>query len=257
MSGVAGERRVALGVALAALLAWLLLFVADGRLLHLLHGAGASGAGGGGVLARAVTFGCAWLAMTVAMMLPTTVPLLRTFGRVTAGRPNRGGLVGLVVTGYLGAWLLFGALAGAGVVALRAGLRATPAAGASWLVPAALLALAGAYQFSPLKDRCLDRCRSPFLFVARHWRGGSEGWQSLRLGLHHGLFCLGCCWALMLLMFAFGAEGVGWMLVLAALMAVEKNTAWGRALVRPAGAVLLLGSAWIAVAGAAGLRAPF
>jgi predicted metal-binding membrane protein len=73
---------------------------------------------------------------------------------------------------------------------------------------------AGLYQFTPLKYRCLDKCRSPLSFIIGHWRGSQEKTQAFRLGAHHGLFCVGCCWSLMLLMFAVRAGNLGWMLVL-------------------------------------------
>ena len=83
--------------------------------------------------------------------------------------------------------------------------------------------LAGLYQFTPLKYACLDKCRSPLSFITEHWRGSHERTQAFRLGVHHGLFCIGCCWSLMLLMFAVGVGNLGWMLVLGALMAIEKT----------------------------------
>ena len=109
----------------------------------------------------------------------------------------------------------------------------------AWLIGAGTLLVAGAYQFTPLKYRCLDRCRSPLTFVMEHWRGRRERLEALRLGLRHGLFCLGCCWSLMLLMFAVGVGNLGWMLLLGAVMAAEKNLPWGRRLSAPLGAVLL------------------
>ena len=108
-----------------------------------------------------------------------------------------------------------------------------------WLIAALTLLSAGAYQFAPLKYSCLTKCRSPQSFVLQHWRGGSEKLQALRLGLHHGFFCVGCCWSVMLLMFAFGLGSLVWMLVLAAVMGIEKNVQWGRRLTAPLGIVLL------------------
>ena len=98
---------------------------------------------------------------------------------------------------------------------------------------------AGIYQFTPLKYHCLDKCRSPFSFISAHWSGGNESAQSLRLGLDHGLFCVGCCWTLMLLMFGVGAGNLGWMLLLGGVMAVEKNMPWGRRLSSPLGVFLV------------------
>jgi len=86
-------------------------------------------------------------------------------------------------------------------------------------------------------------------FVIEHWRGQAHARQAFALGAHHGLFCVGCCWALMLLMFAVGTGSLGWMLLLAAVMAIEKNVSWGRRLTRPLGATLLLSALAIAVTG--------
>jgi predicted metal-binding membrane protein len=107
--------------------------------------------------------------------------------------------------------------------------------------------MAGAFQFSRLKYACLDKCRTPFSFVNQHWRGIAVRRQSFRIGLHHGLFCVGCCWAIMLLMFVVGTGSVGWMLALGAVMAVEKNVSWGRKLSTPLGFFLLGWASFILV----------
>ena len=187
----------------------------------------------------------AWILMIGAMMLPTTLPLFDAFDRVTVGRPDRWRLLALLGLGYLAAWGGFGLVAhGLHELAL-AGVASVPAlARQSWLIGAATIALAGAFQFSKLKHRCLEKCRTPLSFVIEHWRGRHQAGHAFLLGARHGLFCVGCCWALMLLMFAVGAGSLGWMLVLAALMAVEKNVVWGRRLSAPLGVALL---AWAAV----------
>jgi predicted metal-binding membrane protein len=190
----------------------------------------------------ALLFVSAWTIMTVAMMLPTSVPLVATFDTIAGERPDRPLLVGLVIVGYLAMWALVGVvLYGAGLVAQRLiaaipSLEAHPGISAS-----ALLIIAGAYQFTPLKYRCLEKCRSPLSFVLSHWHGEHDRRNALRLGAHHGLFCVGCCWALMLLMFAVGVGNFGWMLLLAAVMAVEKNVSWGRRLSTPLGVALVAG----------------
>jgi len=111
------------------------------------------------------------------------------------------------------------------------------------------IGVAGAFQFSRLKYRCLDKCRTPLSFVIEHWRGRAQTWQAFLLGAHHGLYCVGCCWALMLLMFVVGAGSLGWMLLLAAAMAVEKNMPWGRRLSAPLGVALLAWAALLVVNG--------
>ncbi len=116
-----------------------------------------------------------------------------------------------------------------------------------WALGAAVLAIAALYQFSPLKYRCLDKCRTPFSFAMARWRGTRHRKHAFLLGIDHGLFCVGCCWALMLLMFVVGAGSVGWMLLLGAVMAAEKNLTWGRRLSLPLGIGLLIWSAAIVV----------
>jgi predicted metal-binding membrane protein len=107
------------------------------------------------------------------------------------------------------------------------------------------------YQFSALKYRCLDKCRAPLGFLVEHWRGARDAWQALSLGGKHGAFCVGCCWAMMLLMFVVDTADIGWMLALGAVMAAEKNLlagAGGR-LAAPVGAVLLLAALCTMLAG--------
>ena len=99
--------------------------------------------------------------------------------------------------------------------------------------------LAGLFQFSALKRRCLERCRSPLGQVMAHWRGRRPRREAWELGLAHGLFCVGCCWALMLVMFVVGMGNIGWMLVLGLVMAMEKNLSWGRRLSAPVGLGLI------------------
>jgi predicted metal-binding membrane protein len=120
-----------------------------------------------------------------------------------------------------------------------------------WAIGAAILAIAGGYQFTEIKYRCLDKCRAPLGFVIAHWRGADEKSQAFLLGIGHGAFCVGCCWCLMLLMFVIGSANIGWMLALGAVMAAEKNLPAGRRLAPPIGAVLLLAAVSVAIAGAA------
>jgi predicted metal-binding membrane protein len=193
-------------------------------------------------------YGGGWLLMTAAMMLPTTLPLLDRFDRVVAERADRRRLVILVIFGYLIVWTGFGVAAHV----LDAGLHQALRQSAwlllnGWAVGAVILAIAGLFQFSRLKYHCLAKCRTPFSFIAKHWRGPKPRRNAFLLGLDHGLFCVGCCWAIMLLMFVVGTGSVGWMLALGAVMALEKNTRWGARLSLPLGATLLL-SAGLVVA---------
>ena len=183
--------------------------------------------------------------MMAAMMLPTTLPLFGAFDRLTAQRADQRRLLMLLGLGYVAVWGVFGLVAHGLHASLLRLFDSLPwLAWHGWLIGAAIFALAGAFQFSALKQRCLDKCRAPLSFVIEHWRGHAQARQAFALGAHHGLFCVGCCWALMLLMFALGAGNLGWMLALAAVMAIEKNVAWGRRLSAPLGVALL---AWAAV----------
>ena len=189
-----------------------------------------------------VFFVAGWTLMIFAMMLPTTIPLIRLFRAVTSDRSNHITLAALLATGYLSVWMAFGALVhvadlGVHEVSEQIGWLDSN----YWVIGAGTLMLAGAYQFTPLKYHCLDKCRSPFSFINARWSGGNELQQSFRIGLDHGIFCLGCCWTLMLLMFGVGAGNIGWMLLLGGVMGIEKNMPWGRRLSTPLG-VTLLGS---------------
>jgi predicted metal-binding membrane protein len=206
--------------------------------------------GGRGALTASLVIG-GWVLMLAAMMLPTTLPLLDIFRRLTARRADRRWLTALVVIGYLAVWSAFGLAAHLADWGVVVAVRQSDWLVANvWAISAAILAIAGAYQFSELKYRCLDKCRAPLGFVIAHWRGARQRRQALFLGVRHGAFCVGCCWCLMLLMFAIGSANIGWMLALGAVMAAEKNLPAGRRLAAPIGAVLLLAAVLVALAGA-------
>jgi predicted metal-binding membrane protein len=192
------------------------------------------------VLLPVILYLLGWILMTAAMMLPTALPLLEIFRRLILRRPGRWPLMTAVILGYLGVWLVFGIAAHSADWVLHQLVERTPWLEANgWIIGAGILLLAGGFQFTRLKYRCLEKCRAPLSFVMEHWRGGHEKRNALLLGIHHGIFCVGCCWALMLLMFAVGIGNVGWMLALGAVMAVEKNMPWGRKLSAPVGVALL------------------
>jgi predicted metal-binding membrane protein len=194
----------------------------------------------GALIVPALVYAFAWLLMITAMMLPTTLPLLGIFGRVVAARPDAGALLGRVVAGYAIAWLGFGLLAHGVDSLLHAGAAQIGwLAGRGWVIGAVVLAGAGAFQFSALKYRCLERCRTPFTFINARWHGRAPHREALRIGFEHGIFCVGCCWALMAVMFVVGMGSLGWMLVLAAAMAAEKNLRWGKRLRTPLGLGLI------------------
>jgi len=256
MPAAARHRRIFVPVLLALVaLAWAALAALDaspyGR--YLAHGDFAAAGPiaewcrslpGGTLLLPAALQALAWVLMIAAMMLPSALPLVMAFDRLASSRADRSRLLALLVAGYVAVWAAFGLVAHGLHAALLAAAQQLPGLAANaWVIGAATLALAGAFQFSRLKHLCLDKCRTPLGFVIEHWRGRRQAWQAFTLGAHHGLFCVGCCWALMLLMFVVGAGNLGWMLLLAALMAVEKNLAWGRRLSAPLGVALLAAAA--------------
>jgi predicted metal-binding membrane protein len=216
----------------------------------LMHGSAHTGMAAAHSLQFALIFAGGWTLMTVAMMLPTSVPLLVLFERMVRGRPAAAWLVAVVIFGYLLVW----AIVGAGLQVLnwliRAGAdrivwhRAAPG-----IAAAVLLCIAGLYQFSSLKYACLEKCRSPLSFLTSRWHGGNESLQALGLGASHGLFCVGCCWSIMLLMFLVSAGSFGAMLILGVLMALEKNFPWGRRMSAPLGFLMLAGAAGTLLAG--------
>ncbi|VVB87724.1 Uncharacterised protein [uncultured archaeon] len=195
---------------------------------------------GGGYSIPIIVFVVSWTLMIVAMMLPTSLPLITLFRALVRDRKNHMHLVFLLIAGYLSMWILFGIAAHIGdwgvhqIAGESAWLHSD-----SWMIGVAILVTAGLYQFTSLKYHCLDKCRSPLSFIMERWQGGNEQKQAFRLGVDHGIFCIGCCWSLMLLMFVVSAGNIGWMLALGTVMAVEKNMPWGRRLSAPLGVILL------------------
>jgi predicted metal-binding membrane protein len=184
-----------------------------------------------------------WVVMMAAMMFPSIWPMVLTHraierGRRAKGREVPGASTGLFVGGYLVIWTLFGLLA-YGLFELVRSLSVDAFSwdrGGPYLAGGVLLA-AAAYELTPAKNACLVRCRSPFWFLTESWRNGSLG--ALRMGAEHGAWCVGCCWGLMAALFALGVMSVGWMVFVAALIAVEKLLPW-KALATGAVAGLLL-----------------
>ena len=194
---------------------------------------------------EAALFAAGWVLMILAMMLPSSIPLVVTFGALVRRRPRPRLLVGLLLGGYLVVWAAFGL--GAWVLdrAIHAAVEALPwLAEHPQLILGATLAVAGLWQFSPLRDRCLDECRTPLGFVVARWRGTEPRREALAMGIAHGAFCIGCCWSLMLVMFGVGMTSLALMLLLGAVTAVEKNVASGRRLSHPLGIVLILAAVY-------------
>ncbi len=189
--------------------------------------------------AALAVFLVAWQAMVAAMMLPTALPLIRLFGATSARQPRPRAAMAAFLGGYAAVWSAFGALAFIGDAGLHALVDRSPWLEARpWLIAGGVLALAGAFQFSGLKDACLHKCRHPAAYLWSHYERGAGG--AFRLGRGHGVYCLGCCWALMLVMFAAGVASLWWMAALTALMVFEKTAPAGARAVPYAGAGLLV-----------------
>ena len=185
-----------------------------------------------------VLFLIAWQAMIAAMMVPSSLPLVRLFAGAAAGQTRPRAAIAAFLGGYTLVWTAFGLLAFVGDTIIHASVDRSPwLQHHQWLIAGGTLALAGAFQFSTLKDRCLEVCRHPGAFLLRHYQRGLPG--AFALGSRHGLFCIGCCWALMLLMFAAGVANLWWMAGLTALMVYEKTGPGGRRAVPVAGITLL------------------
>jgi predicted metal-binding membrane protein len=189
-----------------------------------------------------------WAVMMTGMMLPSASPMLLLYG-FAARRSvpkSAGRQIYAIAAGYLAVWTVFSLGATALQRVLAEFLLISPmmettsrAAGAT------LLLIAGVYQFTPMKHACLRTCQSPFGFLMSHWRNGSSG--AFRMGLEHGAYCVGCCWALMLLLFAGGVMNLVVIAALTAFVAFEKLTPFGVQGARVSGVLLMMAGVWMMV----------
>lgn len=181
-----------------------------------------------------------WVVMQTAMMLPSALPMIHGFARMTGGRWLALPLV-LFVGGYVTAWSAFSVAA----AILQAGLTGTAILSSMSMkvsgsgLAGGILILAGLYQWMPLKQACLRRCRTPVGFLMTEWRDGQLG--PLVMGLRHGLFCIGCCWAIMCLLFVAGVMNPIWIVGIAAYVLAEKVVPHGEAMTRLVGVGLIAG----------------
>lgn len=190
-----------------------------------------------------------WTVMMTAMMLPSATPLVLLYAGALRARRQRSTSLSVyaLAGGYLAAWAVFSV----GAVVLQRQLTSTLALTPMMepgtpAVAAAFLAIAGVYQLTPLKRTCLRVCRSPLSYLLQHWRSGALG--GLCLGARHGTYCLGCCWALMLLLFAGGVMNLAVIVVLTLWVLIEKLLPFGEHTARASGIALLALAAWTAIA---------
>jgi predicted metal-binding membrane protein len=190
-----------------------------------------------------------WAAMMAAMMLPTMTPALLLYAKVMRRRGDEAAAIArinLMAAGYVLVWALFSV----GATVLQRILSETSSLTmmmepASTLIAATLLLIAAIYQWTPLKSACLHQCRSPITLFTTGWREGRDG--AFRMGVEQGLYCLGCCWALMLLLFAGGVMNLVVILALTAWVAIEKIAPFGQQSARVGGALLAVVAIWLLV----------
>jgi predicted metal-binding membrane protein len=191
-----------------------------------------------------------WVTMMAAMMLPSVAPMVLVFSRVARDRARRGRAyvpTWVFVAGYLAAWTGYGLVAyGVYRVAVAAdpGFLAWDEQGP--YVAGGAIVLAGLYQLTPLKAKCLKHCRTPLHFILHDWREGAVG--ALRMGVEHGAYCVGCCWGLMLILFALGVMSLVWMAVVAGVIFAEKTLPFGWRLTRPLAVVFVALGIWVMAA---------
>jgi predicted metal-binding membrane protein len=188
-----------------------------------------------------------WAIMMVGMMLPSAAPMILLYAAIRRKQSQRGHAIaptGAFASGYLIAWAGFSLAA----TTLQWGLEQTAllspmmVSTSAWL-GGGLLIFAGVYQWTPLKHACLEHCRSPVQFLSRSWRKGTGG--AVTMGLHHGAYCVGCCWVLMGLLFVGGVMNLLWVAAIAAFVLVEKLAPFGHATARVSGLALLLAGGYL------------
>jgi predicted metal-binding membrane protein len=189
-----------------------------------------------------------WVTMTAAMMLPSASPMLLVYAKVASGSSRHpAASTSVFLVGYVVSWTAYGLVA----YGLYRLVRADDPSFVGWsrggpIIAGSVIALAGLYQLTPMKRVCLRHCRTPFHFVLHRWHAGPLG--ALRMGVEHGLWCVGCCWALMLVLFAVGVMSLTWMVIVAAVIFAEKVLPVGERLAVVFALALVGLGIWIAVA---------
>lgn len=190
-----------------------------------------------------------WLVMMVAMMTPSAAPMIliyATVGRQATAQGKRFAATGWFLSGYLLTWLVFAlAATPAQFVLTQVALLDGNFAISSRIIGGAVLIAAGLYEWTPLKDVCLAQCQSPLLFIQHHGGFRRDALGSALLGSRHGVYCVGCCWMLMTLLFVGGVMNVLWIVAISAIVLIEKILPRGRLFSRIAGLALIVAGAWL------------
>lgn len=246
------DRAIVLGALAAVIVAsWLYLWLGAGIEMEMMD------MGGGRIMAMlpewtpgyALLIFVMWAVMMAAMMLPSAAPtvlLVAALARRNAGGGFTSATALAFASGYLIVWCGFSAAATAAQWALDwAGMLSEKMAIANAALAAIVLIAAGVYQWTPLKDACLRHCRSPISFLVSHWRQGAPG--AVVTGMRHGLYCLGCCWMLMALLFVAGLMNLAWVAAIALVVLLEKTMPWGGRMTRVTGALLAVWGVFVLV----------
>lgn len=252
-TSLARGERIVIGAGLLALtlLSWLYLALVADAMDAMDHARGSAfmwlmPMGGWGATEFALCFAM-WVVMMVAMMVPSAVPMLFAFHSLSRSRPGgerAGRRFGAFLLGYFFVWSVFSLLAAAAQWSLHeAAIVTDQMISSNATLDAVLLLGAGIYQFAPMKHVCLARCRTPMGFLLTEWRDGTSG--ALVMGFRHGIFCVGCCWGLMTLLFVGGVMNLLWIALLGVAVLIEKVLPLGTMLAKMAGLAMLAGGLWI------------
>ncbi len=192
-----------------------------------------------------------WAVMMVGMMLPSAAPMILLYAAVSRRQRRRGHVftsTGVFAAGYVVAWTAFSLAETTAQWALeQAALLSPMMVGTSPYVGGALLVAAGVYQWTPLKHACLENCRAPAEFLSRSWRSGTGG--AIAMGVHHGAYCIGCCWVLMGLLFVVGVMNLLWVAAITAFVLIEKVAPGGHRFARFAGALFVAAGGYMIIHG--------
>lgn len=250
---LAGRDRsiIIVGATALTLLGWAWLLYQDWGMRHMdLVAMVMPSTGGWTTIDLALVFAM-WAVMMVAMMVPSVTPMLLVFATIARGRRADGRAFvpsWVFLAGYLALWTVFSLAATLAQWGLHSLALISPMmVGTSPVLGGLLLLLAGAYQWTPLKQACLKHCRTPLQFLLTCWRDGIGG--AFLMGLRHGAYCLGCCWLLMAILFAVGVMNLGWIAALSVFVLLEKIIPRGTWIARAAGLVLIGWGCWMGFSG--------